>query len=55
MSLNGVVTGKYIDSSEHSYKTVIIRNLKDSITNKLILDFDTTDVFNKYKSTRYDL
>lgn len=43
--LNGIVTDKYVDSSQHSYKTVEVRNFKDSMINKLILDFDTTNLF----------
>lgn len=54
-SFYGRVINKYIDSSQHSYMTVEILNLKDSVVKKLILDFDTTNLFNvlKLKDTIY--
>lgn len=58
---NGVVVKKYIDSSEHSYKTVEIKNFGNSEVDKLILDFDTTDLYDRlnlndsiYKQTGKD-
>ena len=47
LTLNGVVINKYIDSSQHSFETVEIKNLNDSEVNKIILDLDTTDLFDK--------
>ncbi len=46
IKLNGVVINKYVDSSQHSYKTIEVMDLKDSTVIKLILDFDTTNLFN---------
>ncbi len=58
---NGVVVKKYIDSSEHSYKTVEIKNFGNSEVDKLILDFDTTALYRRlnlndsiYKQTGND-
>lgn len=42
--INGAVSEKYIDSSQHSYPTVIIRGY-DSTTSLINLVFDTTNTF----------
>ena len=47
MSINSVVFQKYIDSSQHSYLTVITKNIETSTLDRLNLDFDTTDLYNK--------
>jgi len=44
-SLDGVVVNKYIDSSQHSYPTLEIKNLKNLELNKLNLVLDTTSFY----------
>ena len=51
LSLNGVVDQKYIDSSQHSYKTVIIKNIKDSALEKVLLDFDLSGLYDHINVT----
>ena len=43
LTYQGIVIKKYIDSSEHSFHTVEIKNFKDSAIQKLTLDFVKTD------------
>lgn len=45
--LNGKVVNKYIDSSQHSYETIIIREFKDQHLETVLFDLDTTDAFMK--------
>ena len=40
---SGIVTNKYIDSLQHNYKTVIIKN--EGKRNKLLFDFVLNDVY----------
>lgn len=42
---NGIIVNKYIDSSQHSYHTLEIKNFNDPNVLKLILEFDTTELF----------
>ena len=47
LSLNGIVISKYIDSSNHSFPTIEIKNFKSTNTEKLLLDLDTSNVYNR--------
>lgn len=47
MSFKGIVNQKYIDSSQHSYKTVVLYNFEDSVSKKIFFDFDLNDSFDK--------
>jgi hypothetical protein len=47
LSLNGIVKSKYIDSSNHSFPTIEIKNFKSNNTEKLLLDLDTTNLYNQ--------
>jgi len=42
---NGTIINKYIDSSQHSYHTLEIKNFDSHQTQKLILEFDTSGLF----------
>lgn len=43
---NGLVIDKYVDSNNHSTKTVIIKNFDESVPDTLdLLDWDTTGVY----------
>ena len=44
MNLNGILTNKFIDSSEHSYPILIINNF-DSTARTINLVFDATNLF----------
>lgn len=46
-SLNGVVLKKYIDSSEHSFPIIEIKNFKELGTEKLNLNLDNSGVYDK--------
>ena len=48
-SYEGIIIQKYIDSNEHSMRTVEIQNFKDSVVQKLTLDFDKTGFFNRIR------
>jgi hypothetical protein len=43
--LNGTVTRKYIDSGQHSYKTLIIKNFDSQEVKMDYFDFDTTNFY----------
>ena len=45
ISLNGVVIKKYIDSTQHSYHTIEIKNFENLKIERIILDLDTSDLF----------
>lgn len=45
ISLNGVVNQKYIDYSQHSYKTIIYKNFEDSAFKKVLFDFDLSGLY----------
>jgi hypothetical protein len=47
MNLDGVVQKKYIDSSQHSFPTIEIQNLKDFKIKKLNLILDTSGFFDR--------
>lgn len=47
IKLNGIVLKKYIDSSQHSFPTIEIENLKDYKIEKLNLNLDTSGIYNK--------
>ncbi len=42
---HGIILKKYIDSTEHSYHTVEIRNFDDPEIQKLLLDYGKTGFF----------
>ncbi|HMJ47486.1 MAG TPA: hypothetical protein VK498_09160 [Ferruginibacter sp.] len=46
-SFNGVVVQKYIDTEQHSYKTVVIRDLENGIFNKVIIDSYISNLYNE--------
>lgn len=45
LAYHGIIVKKYIDSTEHSYHTVEIRNFDDPDIQKLLLDHDKTGFF----------
>ena len=47
ISLHGIIINKYIDSSQHSYNTLEIKDFGNSEVKKILLDFDTTNLFDK--------
>ncbi len=47
IKLNGIVLKKYIDSSQHSFPTIEIENLKDYKIEKVNLNLDTSGIYNK--------
>lgn len=47
LSLNGIIISKYIDSSNHSFPTIEIKNFKSTNTEKLLLDLDTSNLYNQ--------
>jgi len=47
IGLDGVVLKKYIDSSQHSFPTVEIKNLNDFKIEILNLNLDTSGIYNK--------
>jgi len=47
LSLDGIVISKYIDSSNHSFPTIEIKNFKLANTEKLLLDLDTSNLYNR--------
>ncbi|MDB5199283.1 MAG: hypothetical protein JWO92_1246 [Chitinophagaceae bacterium] len=47
INLNGVVLKKYIDSSEHSFPIIEIKNFNSSSIEKLNLNLDTSGIYNK--------
>ena len=47
LSLNGIVKSKYIDSLNHSFPTIEIKNFKSTNTEKLLLDLDTSNLYNQ--------
>jgi hypothetical protein len=49
--INGVVIKKYIDSQEHSYPMIFIKNFNSNDTVNLNLVFDTTNLFNVLKES----
>jgi len=49
--IDGVVEQKYIDSSQHGYKTVELRSLKDSALEKMFFDFDLTELYDSINVT----
>jgi hypothetical protein len=49
MSFNGVILQKYIDSTQHSYKTIVIKNFGNTKPQELLLDFDRTNTYNMLK------
>lgn len=46
-SVNGVVFQKYIDSTQHSYKTIIIKNFEFGKIEKIIIDFYISELYNQ--------
>ena len=48
LNYNGIIVNKYIDHSNHSTRTIIIKNLNDSAEQTFdLLDWDETGVFDK--------
>lgn len=46
VSYDGVVLRKYIDADEHSYKTIVVKNLSDGSVEKIIIDSYIPDLYN---------
>jgi hypothetical protein len=42
---HGIIIKKYIDSTQHSYHTVEIKNFDDAQIEKLLLDYDKTGFY----------
>jgi hypothetical protein len=51
MSLNGVVIQKYIDYKQHSYKTILVKNFENQTVEKILLDFDLSELYNNINVT----
>lgn len=46
LNLDGIITNKYYDKSQHSYPTIELKSLKDNDIQKIYLVGEKTDLFN---------
>ena len=49
LKISGIVSKKYIDSLEHNYPTLELKDFSGRASNKITLQLETSDLFNKIK------